>query len=401
MPDLFDYLDWRGDLTFEDFPVCEVDNLIFCLLSYVNLDGIVPPEAAKGRLSVHSAAAEYFFTHGEQTDRPLGLIVPADILTLFRRMAHTRRFRDLELTDYVNTVCEKREMQFSALTIRLPREQMFVAFRGTDDTLVGWREDFNLSHMEEVPSQRMAAEYLNALDMTPDTTLYVGGHSKGGNLAVWGAVHARPEVRRRIERVYSNDGPGFSEEMITSEAYLGLADRICKILPEDSLVGLLLEHDNNYTIIKSNRKGLYQHDGLSWEVLGASFLRAEGLSPKGLRHDTVVRDRIDAMTREERKNFTRIMFNLLESTGAKTLTELHKGGPRMLVTMLKAFRELNEEEQETASYLWDKLFMGRADEKSRTVEKAPAKDVSPARKPIRRQRAKGRIRVSFFPLFLP
>ena len=395
MPDLFDYLDWRGDLTFEEYPVCEVDNLVFCLLSYVNLDGILPTEPSKGRMTVHQAAADYFFTHGESTERPLGLIVPADILTLFRRMAHTRRFRDLELTGYVNTVCEKREMQFSAITVRLPKEQMFVAFRGTDDTLVGWREDFNLSHMDEVPSQRMAADYLNDLDMTPDTVLYVGGHSKGGNLAVWGAVHACPEVRRRIARVYSNDGPGFTEGMVASEPYQELADRIHKLLPEDSLVGLLLEHDGNYTIVKSNRKGLYQHDGLSWEVLGASFLRADSLSPKGLRHDTVVRDRIDAMSREERRNFTRIMFNLLEATGAKTLTELHKGGPKTLVSMMKAFRELTEEEQETASYLWDKLFMGRAEEKGTSVtEKSPAEKKE-------KKRSKGRIRISFFPLFLP
>lgn len=399
MPDLFDYLDWRGDLTFEDFPVCEVDNLVFCLLSYVNLDGILPTDPSRSPMTVHQAAAEYFFMRGEATDRPLGLIVPADILTLFRRMAHTRRFRDLELTGYVNTVCEQREMQFSALTVRLPKEQLFVAFRGTDDTIVGWREDFNLSHMEETPSQRMAAEYLNALDMTPETKLYVAGHSKGGNLAVWGAVHAKPEVRRRIVRIYSNDGPGFSECMINSEAYRELSDRICKILPEDSLVGLLLEHDGKYSIVKSNRKGLYQHDGLSWEVLGPSFLRAESLSAKGLRHDTVVRERIDAMTREERKKFTELMFTLLEATGAKTLTDLHKGGPKTLITMIKTFRELTEEEQETASYLWDKLFTGRTEEKAKNADTQSVEKNSVIKK--RKKTSGGPIRISFFPLFLP
>ena len=136
MPNVFDYLEWRGDLTFEEAPVNEVDNLIFCLLSYVDLEGIVPAEPNQGRVTLRYAAAEYFFTHGDTLpDRPLGLIVPADILTLFRRMGHCRRFRDLELTGYINTVCEVREMQFSALTVYLPGEQMFVAFRGTDDTL--------------------------------------------------------------------------------------------------------------------------------------------------------------------------------------------------------------------------------------------------------------------------
>ena len=406
MPNVFDYLEWRGDLSFEEAPVCEVDNLIFCLLSYVNLDGIVPSDPVRGRVTLYHAAAEFFFNHDDTIDRPLGLIVPADILTLFRRMAHTRRFRDLELTGYVNTVCEKREMQFSALTVRLPDEQMFVAFRGTDDTLIGWREDFNLSHMEEIPSQRMAADYLNRLDMTQDTTLYVGGHSKGGNLAVWGSIHAKPEVRRRIARVYSNDGPGFSEGMVTSEAYQSLSDRIERILPEDSLVGLLLEHDGNHTVVKSNRKGIYQHDGLSWEVRGPSFLRADSLSPKGIRNNTVVRERIDAMSREERKHFTRLMFNLLEATGAKTLTDLHKGGPKTLITMIKAFRDLTEEEQETASYLWDKLFVGRPEEKAKpaakTAEAPPQQPPkNPRRQPKKPRPSKAPIHVSFFPFLLP
>ncbi len=395
MPNIFDYLEWRGDLTFEEAPVNEVDNLIFCLLSYVDLEGIVPAEPNKGRVTLRHAAAEYFFSHGDTLpDRPLGLIVPADILTLFRRMGHCRRFRDLELTGYTNTVCEVREMQFSALTIRLPGEQMFVAFRGTDDTIVGWREDFNLSHMEEVPSQRMAADYLNALDMTPDTTLFVGGHSKGGNLAVWGAVHASEEVRSRMAQIYSNDGPGFSEGTVASEAYRTLSDRIRVIVPEDSLVGLLLEHDEHYTVVKSNRRGVYQHDGLSWEVLGSEFIRAESLSQRGIQHDTVVRERINAMTRDERKKFTQLMFSILESTGAKTLTELHQGGPKTVITMIKAFRDLSEEEQDTAAYLWDKLAGGRPPEAGKDKRKEPAEEKSPPKN-------KGRIRISFFPIFLP
>jgi len=395
MPNVFDYLEWRGDLSFEQAPLNEVDNLIFCLLSYVDLDGIVPADAKKGSVTVRAAAAEYFFTHDTTPTRPLGLIVPADTLTLFRRVAKYPRFRDLELTAYVSEVSEERGMQFSALTVRLPGEAMFVAFRGTDDTIVGWREDFDLSYLDEVPSQRMAAEYLNRLDMTPDTALYAGGHSKGGNLAVWGAVHAEERVRQRIIRVYSNDGPGFSEGTVRSDAYRSLADRIRILLPDDSLVGLLLEHDTGYAIVKSNRKGLFQHDGLSWEVLGGQFLRAEALSPRGIHNDTVIRDRIRAMTREERRDLINIIFHLLESTGAKTLSELHAGGGRAVLAMIKAFRELPPEAQKQASFLWDKLVSRRVPEDS---IRAKQKAVSYAPKPKRR---KGRIRLCFFPLLLP
>jgi hypothetical protein len=260
---------------------------------------------------------------------------------------------------------------------------------------VGWREDFNLSHMDEVPSQRMAAEYLNRLDMTPDTVLYVGGHSKGGNLAVWGAVHAEEDVRRRMVSVYSHDGPGFSEGTVQSEAYRTLSDHIRVYLPDDSLVGLLLEHDESYTIVKSNRKGLFQHDGLSWEVLGGQFLRAETLSPRGVQNDTVIRDHIQAMTREERRDLVGIIFKLLESTGAKTLSELHANRGKVILSMIKAFRELPQDAQRTATFLWDKLVSRRGTGEGERSQKAA---LTPSPKP---KTGKGRPRVSFFPLLLP
>ena len=386
MPGILDYLEWRGDLTLSEAPLSEVDNLIFCLLSYVDLDGIIPED---GGVTIRAAAAEYFFTHPDRGDRPLGFIIPGDILTLFRRMAHTKRFRDLILTNYVSEISEERQTQFAAITVRMPDDAVFVAFRGTDDTIVGWKEDFNLSFMDEVPAQRSAAAYLNGLDVTPDTGIYVGGHSKGGNLAVWGAVHAEESIRRAIRQVYSNDGPGFSEGTVSSEAYRALSGRIRIILPEDSLVGLLLEHDPRYTVVQSNRRGLFQHDGLSWEVLGGRFMRAEGLSSVGLRNDTVARERIRSMTMEERKEFIRLVFTLLEATGAKTLTELHHGRFRAALTALKAYREMPEADRTTVSYLWDKLVGGH------TALQIPV----PAQPQVGTY--KGRIRVSFFPLLLP
>lgn len=392
MPNVFDYLEWRGDLPLADSPVNEVDSLIFCLLSYVDLDGIVPANPRRGRVTIRAAAAEYFFTHESRSVRPLGFFLPADILTLFRRMAKCPRFRDLELVGYVNETSEERGMQFSALTVRLPGEEMFVAFRGTDDTIVGWREDLNLSYMDEVPSQHRAAEYLDQLDLTPDTVLHVGGHSKGGNLAVWGAVHAREEVRRRIHSAYSFDGPGFSEGTIQSEAYRSMAKRIRVYIPDDSLVGLLLEHDEAYTVVQSARRGLFQHDGLSWEVLGGVFLRADSLSPRGIHSDTVVRKHIESMTREERRTLVNMLFGLLEATGAKTLSELHASPGKSVLAMIRAYRDLPADAQRTVSFLWDKLVSRHTPVCDRKLPPSSVKSTKPRR---------GRPRVSFFPLLLP
>ncbi len=380
MPNLNDYLAWRGDLPISSVPLCEVDNLIFSILSYIDLDGIVPPPGG-GRITVREAAKEYFFTHDAEP-RPLGLIIPAGVVTLFRTMADTPRFRSLELCGYVNEICEEKEMQFSAITVRLPDEGFFVAFRGTDDTIIGWREDFNLSFLDSVPSQVRAAEYLDALDLPPDSSLYVGGHSKGGNLAVWGAVHASERVKQQLRRVWSNDGPGFSDGLTSSEAYRELSDRISVLLPEDSLVGLLLEHDEGYEVIRSTRRGLLQHDGLTWEVQGDRFLRSDGLSKRGLRTDTVIRDRIASMTGEEKQTLVRLIFDALDSTGAKTLTELSRKGFRTLSALVRSVTELSGDEQESGVYLLRKLLSSKEPSDLTDPPKTPAPPRRPTRRPI-------------------
>lgn len=354
MANVIDYIEWRGDVLLSQTGVDEVDNLIFCLLSYVDFDGIVSANKKEG-ITVREAAKEYFFTHDPKVIRPLGLIVPGTIVELFRTMAHAPRYKDLILCGYVNEICEKDETQFSAITVRLPGGGAYVAYRGTDDTIVGWREDFNLSWMHEVPAQRRAAMYLSDLDLPEGAELYIGGHSKGGNLAIWGAIHAPDHVRGHIAHVFCNDGPGFSEDMIHTEEYMALADRITTLIPQSSLVGLLLDHDEHYAVIKSSQVGVFQHDGLSWEVCGNRFIRKDKLSVAGLRNETIS-SRIAAMTREERRTFTEFFFGVLESTGARTLTELNEGSLRNAITMLRTVGSMDKAQRELVTELIIRLF---------------------------------------------
>lgn len=371
MPSIQDYLDWRGDVPATKDNINEVDNMIFCLLSYVNFEKVFETLPAGQSVTLREAAKEYFFTYDQSKAHPLGLIVPTDIITLFRRLAETPRYQSLVLGGYVNEVCTEREMQFSAITIHLPDGCIFVAFRGTDDTLVGWKEDLKLSYLDEVPSQTKAAAYLNAIPLQDDTLIYVGGHSKGGNLAVWGATHARPDVQAHIAHIYSNDGPGFSDTMLQSQAYLALADRITYLIPQSSLVGLLLSNDGKYQIVKSRSLGVFQHNGLSWEVMGSRFVRQEKLTSRGVHTDTVVRDRIQGMNKDERRAFVEMFFEVLTATGATTLTELANGYPRNAIAMVKAFQSFEKEKKEMAVYLVSKLFDIRPPLKKDTPETPP------------------------------
>ena len=208
MANAIDYLDWRGDVPMDVSPFNEVDALIVCKLTSLDFTGIVPDGG--GETPLAEAAAAYFERYGEE-DRRLGVLLPPGTVTMAKKMLASRRFASLRLGEYVNRVNDLAAEQFCALTAALPDGTRFVAFRGTDDTLAAWREDFNLSLQDAVPAQRDAAAYLVRAGWLHDGALRVGGHSKGGNLSVFAAMSAPEELQGRLLDVYNFDGPGFRE----------------------------------------------------------------------------------------------------------------------------------------------------------------------------------------------
>ncbi len=372
-----DYLDWRGDIPFDRCPLNEVDNLLFSMLVYINFQDIVPTDPADPGITLLDAAKEFFFTYDDSEKYPLGLIIPKEIITIFRRLADTPRYADIRLTGYVNEICEAREMQFSAMTAHLPGGDIVVSYRGTDDTLVGWKEDFKMAYMEVVPSQRKAVQYLNDLP-DGDGGLYVTGHSKGGNLAVWSSVHAERRVRDRIIRVYSNDGPGFTREMLSTEAYRAMAERFVFFVPQSSLIGLLLFNDGDKEVVKSRARGVYQHNPLSWEIMGDSVVRAGELDNKAKKTEVMIRERLGTMTADERRMLVELMFDVIESAGAKTLVEFNEGKLRRAFTMVRAISELDKESKDTAWFLLSKVFDLRLGiEPTTAITATPKKSIRP------------------------
>ena len=215
---VFDYLDWRGDISFSQLPPCEVDSLVFSLLSYIDFDGIVPPPDEIKGVSLLAAAKKFIKKYKEDGKPDIGFIIPKDVVVLLAKAAKTKRFGEVLLSSYVNKICDGEEKQFSAITFVFKNtegaDELFVVFRGTDDTIVGWKENFNMSFMQPVPSQLEAAEYLSDVASNTFGEITVGGHSKGGNLAVYAAVSAPERVKKRINTVYNLDGPGFNIDFL-------------------------------------------------------------------------------------------------------------------------------------------------------------------------------------------
>ena len=305
MSDMFDYMKWRGDILFSQLPPNPVDALIFSTLSYINFTDIVP-EDIRHYITLRDAALMLL----DDPDAEKRCRVKAD-LDLIQAAAATERFGRTGLTCYRDVFIPQEDTQFAAVTFLLEDGTAFLTFRGTDNSLVGWKEDFNMTFQESIPAQRLAHEYTQNFAAASKAPMHLGGHSKGGNLAVYAAARIDYLTQKRIVRVYNHDGPGFSEQMMTDAGYLNIVPRINTYVPQSSIFGMLLEHEEPYIIIKSKQIGLMQHDPYSWEVMGSNFVPADSLTADSRFLDRTFRKWLADMSPEERNTFFDSVFDVL------------------------------------------------------------------------------------------
>ena len=255
MANIIDYLKWRGDITFEQVKLGEVDNLILSLLSFVDFTGIVSPDPSAPPVTLKQAAMQFFFENDIKKNQGPGLIISPQIYKMFRMMAECKRFANLQLTAFVNEVDLQEEKQFCALTIRLKDSISYISIRGTDDTIVGWKEDFNLLFLDEIPSQKRVVQYVNAVCASQSGNFYIGGHSKGGHLALYAAVKCT-EYANRIVAAFSNDGPGFSQAFTELPEYQAAESKFHVYMPQNSIVAMFFANTEKRRVVKSKQVGL-------------------------------------------------------------------------------------------------------------------------------------------------
>ena len=329
MANIMDYLAWRGDIALGYSPFSDVDSLILAALSYLNY----PKEPTLIRdLALHVPAVD-----------PLQFSFVHEIRAMLSAAAMTERFAGIRMHHPVAVTDQDRDMQFAAVTFDLPDGTHYIAFRGTDSTIVGWREDFNMAFESPIPAQRAAVKYLNEAAAVTQGPLIIGGHSKGGNLAVYAAAHADPMLQSRIRTVYSFDGPGLDDATIASEGYTAIARRIRSFVPQQSVIGLLLAYHPEYTVVKSDGLGLLQHDCVTWQVLGTGFIAVTELDVGSQLVDHTVHAWLSKVNKEERKAFVNTIFDILEATGANTVKELLKDAPGRVPAILKALQKVDFE----------------------------------------------------------
>ena len=309
----FDYLRWRGDLTFARDGFNEVDNLVLCILSYINFRRIDAVHTKDPAAAPTLAQVAPLLT---DKDDQLGLS-ELSYLPLLRLAAQTERFRDLRLFGYTHEYDEQSAKQFDALSFLVPDGTLFVAFMGTDTSLAGWKEDFNMSFLSAVPAQTRAVSYaVEMASLCPALPLRIGGHSKGGNLAAYAALHIDGALQRtRLLDAYNNDGPGFRKDVTDTEEYRRVAAKLHTYIPASSIVGVLLEHTEDYTVVASSSRAIMQHEPLTWTVQGRQFVRCPERSELGKASDDVLRQWIASMSRQEREEFSESLYDMLTQGG--------------------------------------------------------------------------------------
>ncbi len=335
MPNIFDYLKWR-DLKFEKVEFTEVDNLILARLAYFPLDNAVENE----EITVKDAYEKYL------TVKQKGRILQEEDSQLFPLLANSIRFGELKLTEYINKIDLEQEEQFSAVTILMPNDIIYVSYRGTDNTIVGWKEDLNMSFKELVPAQTTAKNYLDKIaEKYRNKQIIVGGHSKGGNLAIYAAAFCNPEVQDRIIKVYNNDGPGFCEKVVNSDEYKRIIKKVHTYIPKSSIIGRLLNHKEEITILESSQTGIMQHDLYTWQLIGGNFIKAQ-LTNSSEFIDKTLTDLLLNLSVEQRSLCIEVLFEILNATKAETLSEINENKFSNIMTMIKTYKNLDEENKE-------------------------------------------------------
>ena len=354
MPNIQDHALQVGRLSLTERAFDALDALILTQLVYLPMEGHLP----RGAASTVEAAWEFLRTHVDPS--------PFDRFQkkrwkLFETCAALERYRGWEMCDYINEIDHGREMQFCACTYRLPGGQSVIAYRGTDLTVTGWKEDLNMSFMT-VPSQREAAEYIRRAAQRTGDALLLCGHSKGGNLSVYAAATTDPSTRERIRRVYTFDGPGVDDGTIFSHGYELVSARIESYLPESAVVGMLLCYHPVYTVVEAATLGILQHDVMTWKVSDGAFVTLAGVDATGRITDETMHAWLAEMDMDERRLLVDTLCEVVDASQAELVTDLATDWFDSAGRMLEAIRGLDPKVKKNVARMLKTLFSTGASE---------------------------------------
>lgn len=324
---ILDYINWRGDLSFKQEPFNQIDAAIFSQLSLLDFDDIVP---SSGTGTPLCEVFKLYLKKGYKVEEPLGLFITNKQNLLFEALSQSSRYKDLLLSNYCRIYDETNHCQFEAMTIDLG-DELLISFGGTDDTILGWHEDFELLYLDEIPSHKHGLTYLKSIYESNVKNIYMCGHSKGANVAMEVLLSTSNKIYKRVKKVYCFDGPGLRESEYDLDVVKERIGKVISYIPYKVSIGKLFDHYEEYKIVESTANIAYQHDILTWHVIRNDFIYKDSVSADSVYIDLHLKKMIKDMPLKQRKGFVEALFNLLYSTGAKTLLDLYKENKNKLL----------------------------------------------------------------------
>ncbi|MCR5732853.1 MAG: DUF2974 domain-containing protein [Sphaerochaetaceae bacterium] len=344
MNNLYEYLKWRGDLSFKQDPLNEVDAVIFAWLSYFKLEELDYSAFIGKDLSSIVSLYENVYDKLEKKDKSNGVIASSAASCLIATLVEYPRFKNVKVSEFKSLYDTKNSIQFAVVSYSIAEGVEVVAFRGTDTSVAGWKEDCMLSFMEALPAQEMALEFLNSRFSEADK-FYVTGHSKGGNLAIYAVMKADSKGSGKIKAIYNFDGPGFCFDIKETPNYPALSKKVHSFLPQESIVGMLLEHVEDYKVVKSSSVGILQHLLIHWNIMGKKLVTLDKRARSSVMIDSIVSTWLGNVSFEERKEFVYAIFDVLEKAGIEYFNDLTTDSFTKLGAIMKEMAHMKPEQR--------------------------------------------------------
>lgn len=345
--------------SFEEKPFNPVDSLVLSQFCMVRAESIAPPldvcndflnaDAHINNRLIHPSKPAHFTDalRAELYETMFEGFIPDQVKQNMIALAASPRFRDMTIRDYLSLFDTERQTQFAAMTFVYKNEFAYIGFRGTDTSFTGWREDFNMAYASPVPAQTQAARYLQVVASHLPEKIYVGGHSKGGNLAVYASLQSNLDVKQRIQVVYSHDGPGFKDNTFPTSDWEQLEGRIHRTVPQESVVGMFMDMKAPPLVVKSTGNGIMQHSPFTWEIAGNDFVYLDKLADNALFTDEVLTEWLSCYSNEDAARLVDALFEAIEASGAQDASDFLSGGTKVIALLAEAAKHTGEESRTT------------------------------------------------------
>ena len=357
---MFDYIHWRGDLGFDIVPFNPADGVVFSQLSYLPMDGIVADPGVSGSVSVAELSGLYREKPGRKGRAGERDVMVSGAVSVLKAVAAAPRYAGCRLFGYVNNTDTDEEKQFSAFCALIGEKpgsaRLLVVFRGTDSSLVGWKEDLNMGFVGSVPAQRQAVRHLEFAASLHPLPIVVTGHSKGGNLAIYSAAFCNSGVQNRVEAVFANDAPGFHPETVGGSGYAAIRPRIRHFVPQSSFVGMLFEHGVAPSVVKSSGVGFAQHNLLSWEVSRDGLADGGELTEQSRLVNGIIREWIGKIGEGRRRQFVQALYGIVAAANVGSLLDLGADWPQSAAGIIGGIRNIDGPTKKMMAEIVGELF---------------------------------------------